>query len=330
MRILPLLALSLAASAGSAAAMTVDALVFGDSLSDPFVAEAPTPGKQLTNGDTWAVQIGAESPAAGNFAQSGAVALSDDDPATDQDFAGQVSAFARSDLTLAQGGTAYVWFGGNDAADAARSAAPVALLGGSDGRIADAIADRIGPAVVDLGDGLTDLAASGVENVVVFTAPDIGLTPLARTLGIEQLGSAASSAFNAGLRGAVGGLPNDANVSLLDTAAVVAPVLADPAAFGISDLDTPCIADPFALFECEGYAFFDPFHPTEQLHALFADAARAAAGGNGTGVIVGGGAAGPGESPAPSAVPLPASAPLLVAGIGFLAVWRRRRAPAAS
>jgi phospholipase/lecithinase/hemolysin len=335
MRFLSSLAFSVTASAGAASALPVDMLVFGDSLSDPFVEAASTPRKQLTNGDTWAAQIGAESPETGNFAQSGAVALSDGDPETDQDFAGQIYAFARSDLTLGADGTAFVWLGGNDAAAAAALAAPVALAGGSDDQIAGAIAARIGPAVIDLGAGLIQLVNSGIDRLVIFTAPDIGLTPLARDRGIEQLGTLSSNAFNAGLRETVAGLAGRADISVLDAGGIVAPVLADPAFYGITELQEPCIETPAALPDCEGFAFFDPFHPTEPIHGLFADAAEAAAGGgggsDGRGGSTGGGEGSGGhggdpDSDGPSPVPLPASAPLLLlAGAGLLGLFRRKR-----
>lgn len=317
MRLLPSLLVTLAAGTGAASAMSVDLVVFGDSLSDPYIPSAETPAKQATNGDTWAVQIGATSPEAGNFAQSGAVALSDGDPATEGDFAGQIEAYGRSGLTLDPGGTAYVWFGGNDAADAANEAAPVALSGGSETEIARAIDARIAPAVGDVGNGLTALADAGVENFVVFTAPDIGLTPLARSLGIERLGSLSSAAFNAGLLRTVGDLSGVADISLVDTNALFEPVLSDPDAYGITEIEETCLANPQDLFGCDGYAFFDPFHPTEQVHTIIAGAARAAA--------TGGGTDGAGGSPV-SPVPVPASAPLLLAGLGLAGLACRRRA----
>ncbi len=309
MRHLAFCTIGLAALASAGQAATLDALVFGDSLSDPFVAGLATEARQYTNGDTWAVQIGATSPAAGNFAQAGAVALSDGDDATDQDFDGQIATFAMSDLRSDGDRVAYVWFGGNDAAAAVERAAPLAATGAPDAAIAAALSARIGPAVTDMGDGLVRLIDSGVDQIVVFTAPDIGLTPLLSGLGLSALGTQASALFNAGLRDIVAGLPRTASVGLVDSDAVIAPALADPAAYGLTNLTDPCILDAEIQSGagCDGYAFFDPFHPGETIHGLFADAAREAV-----------------TDPAP--VPLPGTAPLLLLALGGAAAIRRRTA----
>ncbi len=63
--------------------------------------------------------------------------------------------------------------------------------------------------------------------------------------------------------------------------ACIAPVLADPGDYGITNLTEPCTSEPSALYDCEGYAYFDPFHPTEAIHELFAGAATEAADGLG-------------------------------------------------
>ncbi len=299
MRHLTCLLAVLAVHAGAAAAAPVDRLVFGDSLSDPFVPDlvGVTPAAQFTNGNTWAVQIGLDSAAAGNFARGGAVALSDGDPSTDQDFAGQIAAFGRSGLDIDSDTLAYVWFGGNDAADAVREALPVSLTGGSPAEVAAAISARITPAIGDLQRGLTSLLGLGIDRFALFESPDIGITPLIRSLGAGSLGSLASASFNTGLRDVATELSETADVTVIDTNALYAPILADPEAYGLSNVDDPCLVDLDALFACTGYAFFDPFHPTERIHEIFADAALRAD-----------------EEPAP--VPLPAGGTLLIIGLG--------------
>ena len=92
----------------------------------------------------------------------------------------------------------------------------------------------------------------------------------------------------------------------IDTAGLFEKMLADPQAYGVSDVTTPCLipgAAPCSASEAMERAFFDPVHPNAVIHQQIAAAASA--------------------SIAP--VPLPLPLALLVGGVALLAVLPRRR-----
>ena len=291
--------------------------VFGDSLSDwgnlpnvlgPFAnAVVPSPPYsqfRFTDGEVWSEVVAREAGPMNNFAFGGARADGISSFVI-PDFDGQIDLYADflddldPDGSVGAAPLASVWFGANDIFDAFE-----------DGGLAAAVPDAV-DAIVD---GIARLTGLGIDDFLVFNLPDLSRTPL--FLG----GPAAAAArdvtvqFNGLLEAALRDVTAD--VTLFDANALFADLLDDPVAFGerfpaaagITVVDEACLDDALLFFLiCDdpgSYVFFDGVHPTQQVHAAL-----------GAAVI---------EALAP--IPLPAGAPLLLMGVGALALARRRAA----
>jgi outer membrane lipase/esterase len=124
---------------------------------------------------------------------------------------------------------------------------------------------------------------------------------------LEPVATAATVAFNQGLAAQLAALPTDARIETLDLFAVNEAIAANPGAFGLDNITEPCLTPvSFCGTEAAGYAYFDPIHPTETIHAIWAQAAAEAL------------------APTPATVPLPAGGTLLIAALLVLGYFRRR------
>jgi outer membrane lipase/esterase len=104
--------------------------------------------------------------------------------------------------------------------------------------------------------------------------PDLGLTPEARARGPAAMAglSALSAAYNGGLSQLLAGLdsvfdPLGIDLYAFDTAAFLATVTADPAAFGFTNATDSCL---YTAAACSTYLYFDMVHPTTATHNLLA------------------------------------------------------------
>lgn len=113
---------------------------------------------------------------------------------------------------------------------------------------------------------VSGLLSLGVSNILVPGMPDLGLTPYFSGLGpsIAAGATAFADEFNAQLAASLAALSPD--IVFYDTAALFRSVVANPAAYGFSNVSDYC----FDLAPCDGYLFFDDFHPTTAAHALLA------------------------------------------------------------
>lgn len=291
-------------------------VVFGDSLSDPDVPGLdPTlfPDGQVTNGNTWAAQLGFADAGVDNFAVAGARA-GETDPG---DLLSQVSQFIATGTALGSNALAAIYIGGNDIGDATALFDPFAAVNPANTRIEAALGG--------IAASIDALAAAGFDKALLFLSTDIGDTPRLQAFDAVVPGTAAvatglTGAFNAGLLGIDAFLTQDITLGFVDLPTRLASVAADPVAAGFSNVDDACVLiDPgpppaFLGFTpgCtpardNGFLYYDSFHPTHQGHAIIADEMRSAA-----------------SQIAP--VPLPATGALLALGIGALALRRKRAA----
>lgn len=292
----------------AAQAVTIDGfsdlVVFGDSLSDVNVEGLPPtlyPNQQVTNGNNWATLLGADRASGTNFAESSATAASNGDGV--DDFLAQIQNFVDAGPALGDTPLAAVWFGGNDVGEA--------VLGGGFGA-------RVQQGVEAVAAGLTQLAGLGFRDVLLFGVPDVGATPRLQAVADPAAApgaTALTNGFNAGLLQVAASFNGILNIAYVDPAAVTAPVLQDPAAFGFTNVEDACLtfsdtAPPEITFFCgadaDGYLYYDSFHPTARAHALVAEAARGAA-----------------ATIAP--IPLPATASMTLLALAGLGMAARRR-----
>jgi phospholipase/lecithinase/hemolysin len=152
------------------------------------------------------------------------------------------------------------------------------------------------------------LLATGAQKIVVFGLPDLGLTPRANAIpGAAPLLSQLVDAWNTALFGNLAGLGVPQLVTI-DVAQILRDVVADPGAFGFTNVTEACLAvgcntqtlDP--ALDPDGFLFWDDIHPTRATHALLAD------------IVL-----------EPAVIPLPAAAWLFGTALGWLG-WLKRRA----
>ena len=320
--------------AGPAAAVTLDQyssiFVFGDSLSDPGnlppSAAPPSPpyysdgsgflpggsGVQFSDGPVWAERVGVT----GNFAFGGAQATPED--GGPPDLAEQIGLFdafraVAGDVTGGANDLGVIWLGANDLFAAIGAAAGTVLGGGSLESALTGVQSVAVSAAATIGDGIEALSARGFESFAVFNLPALEATPLFTTVQPLAAPFAAfgTDVFNAALAAEVAAL-EDQDVTLIDIAAVFEELLADPGAFGISNVTDACFVPPSAgspgslCDDPSSYAFFDFVHPTSTVHAQVAEVFHGAL----------------------APVPVPAGLPLLALGLGGLALAGRRRVAA--
>ena len=102
-----------------------------------------------------------------------------------------------------------------------------------------------------------------------WNVPDIGKTPavLAAGASASMLGTTIASAMNQALSGAIGA---DPDVKLFDDFDLFNEVIADPSAFGLSNVTDACAQVPAC--DPSEFLFWDGIHPTLATEAIISDA----------------------------------------------------------
>ncbi len=136
-------------------------------------------------------------------------------------------------------------------------------------------------AATDLVTQVARLRAAGARFIVVYGLPDIGLTPASAAANAQATGTAITNLFNSTLNGgiAAANLP----VIQVNQAQLLREIVANPGAFGFSNVSTPVCTTasslqctPATLRDPNGaltYLFADGIHPTTGLAQIGAQAA---------------------------------------------------------
>jgi outer membrane lipase/esterase len=274
-------------------------VVFGDSLSDPgnafiltrdlaippfasLIPDAPYArgAFHFSNGPTWVEQLSLIDhalPSAGpalllpkllsNYAVGGARART----VGAFDLSTQVGLFVHDFHGQAPADALYVVFiGGDDLRDALEALSTDQTGATSFGILNDALAA--------IKSNLLTLYAAGARSILVANGPDIGLVPAVRLQGpqAQGAGSFLSAQFNGFLELTLQGLENALGIQIVrfDVFTLMHEVVADPAAFGLTDVEDPCIRlNTIVGAFCPNpgkFLFWDGIHPTVAAHHILA------------------------------------------------------------
>lgn len=129
--------------------------------------------------------------------------------------------------------------------------------------------------------------ASGARDVVVPNAPNFGLVPRIMRSGpaLATLASGLGQQYNAALEVMIAKWAGRVNIIPLDVYGMLTEIVANPAAFGFTNVSTACytgFVSPGGPSDTvcstpDTYAFWDNEHPTAALHAVLAERMHGAA-----------------------------------------------------
>lgn len=266
-----LLALVLSTS-GSALAASFNSLIsFGDSLSDTGSGPATPPsyGGRFSNGPVWeeylASSLGIPPADTADYAIGGATSGLTGLGGASTGLLTQVASYASAPVTLGTTTLFTVWAGGNDAIQSA-------LLG------TDPVAGAT-QAAANIASAVTQLAGAGAQYFLVPNLPNGGLFPIAAQLGADPVAANQLTLyFNGQLDADLAPLAGSLGITIyrLDAYSLFQAIVADPGAYGLTDVTTPCKSGTTICADPDQHLFWDSVHPTTVVHGFIAAAGLAA------------------------------------------------------
>jgi phospholipase/lecithinase/hemolysin len=144
---------------------------------------------------------------------------------------------------------------------------------------ADDLSAGIDPSqtVVNIKNGIADLANNGAKNFVVITIPDLSLTPQVKALGGTAISAAKRFVLTANVLLEVELLPfafrHRISIELVDINAIFIPLVYIPGRFGFTNSIGAAFIPPNGevVSDPNDYVFWDGFHPTTNAHKLAAE-----------------------------------------------------------
>ena len=129
--------------------------------------------------------------------------------------------------------------------------------------------DIVNRAVSNIDGMVASLQGLGAQHILVPGVPDLGLTPFFAGLGplAAAQATAFSDLFNAELSAT---LP--AGAIFYNTADLLHDIVANPAAYGFTNVTDPCFDGVTVCANPGQYLFWDDFHPTTATDAIVAKA----------------------------------------------------------
>jgi phospholipase/lecithinase/hemolysin len=266
---------------------------FGDSLSDAgnvsiatlgVVPASPYSDGRFTNGNVWVQDLAqnlglpAVKPSlaggtdyAYGGAETGQTSVHTVNPT---DLPSQVVQFALNVPSPSPNALYTVWAGSNDVKDIANS-----------GETAAQQQLSVQQAVTNETVAIDGLIAHGAKDLVVMDVPDLAKTPeaMARPASDAASGTLAQE-FNTDLGAALQAIvaSGAASIDYVDTYGLLNTTIANPAAYGFSNVTQPVWSGNLTDSHSgtlaatgaaqNGYLFFDDLHPTSAGHALIASA----------------------------------------------------------
>ncbi|MFT3998364.1 MAG: SGNH/GDSL hydrolase family protein [Asticcacaulis sp.] len=278
-----------ALAAGTASAQTYDRIItFGDSLSDngnlyalSGGTQPPAPYNQrFTNDKVWVEYLVGTMkgyPTTGaltgnvNFAFGGARTDTQTSP---PGTAVQLQAYQARGGTFGSRDVVSLWAGANNLFQGLPTAAlnPSTAIG-----YMTTVANS---AAADISAQVNTIAGAGAGTILVFNLPDLNNTPQFKGTTAQDLAGFSGSTFNSALNTAmktVAAARPDANIVQVDINTAFKLIIANPSAFGLSDVTSNCVATTACVTGGAAvqntYLFWDGVHPTAAGHKLVAQVA---------------------------------------------------------